>query len=130
MQTRTCLLAAFFCTTFAATAVLAQEHPQLSPNEAFNSAAPGQADADIATCTEEAQGALQQSEKPHSTARKGLRGAAIAVVTHRPPAEGAAIGGGVGLLRKKHQSAKKESNYKEHVESCLAAKGYSVSGWK
>ena len=135
------------CVTVAAAASIlicgcsASRHPVLYPNDHYKQVGQAQAEADIATCSEQAKqyasGNLQGKEMATDAAKGGAIGAAGGAVGGAiagNPGEGAAIGAAAGattsLLGSLFRGAEPSGAYMNWVDRCLADKGYQPVGWE
>lgn len=119
----------------------ASKRPVLYPNDYYKKVGQTQAEADIATCQEQAKeyasGNVQGREMATESAKGGAIGAAGGAVGGAiagSPGEGAAIGAAAGattgLLGVLFRGAEPSGAYMGWVDRCLQEKGYQTVGWQ
>jgi hypothetical protein len=119
------------------------QSPVLYPNAKLEQVGKAQADADIATCRQKADGYVSSGgatakEVGKDTAVGGAGGAAVGAVAGagsgggagRGAAIGAATGATAGAVHGAVKSAGPSPIYKNFVDHCLRDKGYQVIGWQ
>lgn len=119
----------------------AGKHPVLYPNDYYRKVGQTQAEADIASCEEQAKeyasSNVQGTEMAKDSAKGGAIGAAGGAVggaVAGNPGEGAAIGAAAGattsLLGSLFRGAEPSGAYMGWVDRCLQEKGYQPVGWQ
>lgn len=138
---KACTLGAIFCLALPSVA-LAQQRPELFPNEHLKKVGQTQANADIGVCEGQARERFGRSTQSSQAGRRGVRGAArgaaagalVGTITDqnvgRSVGAGAAVGGAAGVARGARQRGQMDPQYQKWVEACLEDKGYRVVGWK
>ena len=119
----------------------AGKRPVLYPNDHLQQVGQSQAEADIASCEEQASqyasGNLQGKEMAKEGAKGGAIGAAGGAVGGAiagNPGEGAVIGAAAGattsILGSLFRGAEPSGAYMGWVDRCLQDKGYQTVGWE
>ena len=125
----------------SASAALAQERPQLYPNEYYKKVGAAQAGTDISLCEGEARTAVGSATQESTAVKKGVRtaakGAALGALAGsingnagKGAGAGAAVGGTVGVVRGAREKGQTNPDYKNYVTACLESKGYKILSWK
>ena len=126
---------------FALGGCSASKRPVLYPNDHYKTVGQAQAEADIASCQEQASQYASSNVQGSEMAKEGAKGGAIGAAGGAvggaiggDPGEGAAIGAAAGatagVLGSLFRGAEPSGVYMNWVDRCLQDKGYQTVGWQ